>query len=77
MRTGQTREHICGGTLIAKDLVLTAAHCVHKEHRNAEPLPLLMIGGTALVDDPDAEVSSRFILHSIFEDVIAVLLWKL
>lgn len=51
-----TRQRFCNGVLVAKDVVLTPAHCVDPEQSNSVLFPLLSIGGIAVSGDGDSEV---------------------
>lgn len=50
------RIHFCGGILVKKNVVLTAAHCVHPDTRNSELFPSVSIGGVDVKGDADTEV---------------------
>lgn len=49
---GTTSSHICGATLIAKNLILTAAHCIYQNGQVSLPRAAL-IGGTSFANNGD------------------------
>lgn len=60
LRNRMTEEHVCGGVLIDKNHVATAAHCVDPKYGDsAGAQPLIYCGSIYIAEKDDDNVNSQ------------------
>lgn len=73
LRRSWTGKHFCGGSVISKQLVLTAAHCMYLDDEVIQPWSILVIGGEVQLSHGTKLGQSRgvrvILLHPKFSTV--------
>lgn len=67
LKTFFTQRHLCGGVLVAPNVVITAAHCVDPANPQAEIRPRVNIGGLKRHD------SKAEVIYNLFSPELCVL----